>query len=162
VKRLLTSLAENKAQQAFILVHVNHPDELDSTVIAALQAIKRNGLQILSQTVMLRAINDDAAILQKLFETLYRIGILPYYLYRCDAVNGLERFVTDFDNDRKIVTELHQRLPGLAMPRFVVDSPGRGKLPVPLKFWEVPQPDLYVDFDGKRGHVDPAFRSTSK
>jgi lysine 2,3-aminomutase len=99
--------------------------------------------------VFLKDINDDAAVLERLFLTLYRIGAIPYYIYRCDRVAGLERFVCDIHRERSILTELHRRLSGIALPRYVADVSGRGKLPLPLLFWDIPDVTRCVDFDGR-------------
>jgi lysine 2,3-aminomutase len=149
ILRVLETLRDNKdRQQPYILLHVNHPDEIDDEVIAALRSIQAHGLSVLSQTVLLRDINDDVAVLERLFSCLYQVGVIPYYIYRCDRVAGLERFMCELERERAIVTELHRRLAGIAVPRYVVDVAGRGKIPVPLSFWQVSDLSSCVDFDG--------------
>lgn len=143
----LQSLAENKA--VYILIHVNHPDELTGEARESIMALRKTGMPILSQTVFLKDVNDNIRSLTELFQELYYLGVIPYYIYRCDYVQGLERFVCDLDKEREIMTQLRRNLSGIAVPTYVVDVAGKGKIPLPLKFWDVPQPDRCVDFDGK-------------
>jgi len=132
----------------FFLIHVNHPDELAPETREALKLLRQTGIPVLSQTVFLRGINDNVEVLGQLFRELYYLGIVPYYIYRCDYVRGLERFVCDLAVERKIMTELRKILSGIALPTYVVDVPGVGKLPVPLEFWDVSNPEQCRDFEG--------------
>ena len=136
--------------QAIILVHVNHPDELDLETVKALKVIKGFGLTVVSQTVFLKEINCDVETLAELFRNLFHIGVLPYYIYHCDAVAGLERFTCSIDDERTVMTELYRKLSGLALPRYIVDVAGVGKIPVPLGFWEVPDLRHCTDYEGRR------------
>ena len=131
----------------YLLLHVNHSDELVPETREAIKNLRRMGIPLLSQSVFLKDVNDNVEILAALFRELYYLGVIPYYIYRCDYVCGLERFICDFEKEREIMTQLRIMLSGIAMPTYVVDVPGRGKLPVPLKFWDVPYPDKCVDFD---------------
>ncbi len=124
--------------QTYILVHVNHPDELDYEVVDAIRTIRAYGFPILSQTVFLKAVNDDEGVLEELFKKLYYIGVIPYYIYRCDYVKGLEHFVCELEHERGIMTALHKRMSGIALPQYIVDVEGTGKIPIPLGFWDVP------------------------
>lgn len=139
----------NKDRSVYILVHINHPDELTTQVWKALFLLQRTGATLGTQTVFLRGINDSCEILEKLFRELYENGIRPYYIYRCDYVRSIERFIALFGKEKRIMTELHKRLSGLALPSFVVDAPnGVGKIPVNLNFWENAR--TLIDFTGKR------------
>lgn len=150
IRRILDAFSQQrKRQQPYVLVHANHPDELDDEVVLAMRLIQSYGLIVLVQTVFLKNINDATDILERLFVSLYRIGAIPYYIYRCDRVAGLERFICDVHHERSIMTELHRRLSGIAVPRYIADVPGRGKLPFPLLFWNVPDINSCVDFDGR-------------
>lgn len=131
-------------------MHVDHPDELTSETVNALARLRRIGLILLSQTVFLKGINDDEGSLKKLFESLYHLGVIPYYIFRCDSVAGLERFVCNIQDERRIMTNLCRELSGIAVPTYVVDVPGRGKIPVPLEFWDGVDLSQCRDFDGER------------
>lgn len=73
---------------------------------------------------------------------------MPYYIYRCDYVRGLERFVCDLLREQQIMTELRILLSGIACPTYIVDVVGIGKIPVPLGFWDIPQVSSCRDFSG--------------
>ena len=139
MERALKTLQSCAASfQTYVLVHVNHPDELDYEVIDAIRTIRAYGFPMLSQTVFLKAVNDNEEVLEELFKKLYYMGVIPYYIYRCDYVNGLEQFVCDLEQEREIMTVLHKRMSGIALPQYIVDVEGVGKIPVPLGFWDVP------------------------
>ncbi len=135
--------------QTYILIHVNHPDELDYEVVDAIRTIRAYGFPVLSQTVFLKTVNDKEEVLEELFRELYYMGVTPYYIYRCDYVRGLEHFVCDIELERKIMTALHKRMSGIALPRYIVDVEGMGKIPVPLGFWDVPNITRCRDYQGK-------------
>lgn len=135
--------------QTYVLVHVNHPDELDYEVVDAIRTIRSYGFPVLSQTVFLKAVNDNEEALEELFKKLYYMGVTPYYIYRCDYVKGLEQFVCDIESEREIMTMLHKRMSGIALPRYIVDVEGVGKIPVPLGFWDVPDINHCQDYQGK-------------
>jgi lysine 2,3-aminomutase len=143
-----------KEREVFILVHVNHPDELTRKALHAIATIRRTGASLASQTVFLRGVNDDVETLTRLFTMLYHNGVRPYYLYRCDYVGGIERFICPFRKEQRIVTELRRRLSGLAFPTYVIDAPGgRGKVPPPLDFWGSVHGRSFRDFDGKQVRI---------
>ncbi len=149
-KALLKKLSDiAKKQPLFILLHIEHTDELTLETIKAINLLKRTGAILLSQTVFLKNINDDKDILEKLFVSLYHLGVMPYYIYRCDYVQGLERFVCSIEKEQHIMTELRRRLSGIAIPTYIVDVPGVGKIPVPLAFWKGIDLSECTDFNDK-------------
>ncbi len=132
VRQLLNVVDDIGAKKPFyILVHIEHPDELTSetrSVIAQLRSLK---VTLLSQTVFLKNINDDFETLLKLFKELYAMGIIPYYLYHCDNVKGLEHFRGDVQKEKEIAVKLREHLSGIACPLFVEDvENGYGKIPM--------------------------------
>lgn len=143
----------NQKLPIFIQIHVNHPDELCTDTLNSIKKIKETGVTILSQTVFLREINDDVNVLKELFTSLYRIGILPYYIYRCDYIKGLDKFICPIENEQKIMTELRRQLSGVAIPLYIIDVPGKGKIPVPLNFWDNIDMTFCKDFDGEIIHI---------
>lgn len=150
VRRLLKELqACSDNFQTYVLIHVNHPNELDYEVVDAIRTIRAYGFPILSQTVFLKTVNDKEETLEELFKKLYYMGVTPYYIYRCDYVKGLEPFVCDIEREREIMTALHKRMSGIALPRYIVDVEGIGKIPVPLGFWDVPDIKCCRDYQGK-------------
>lgn len=135
--------------QTYVLVHINHPDELDYEVVDAIRTIRAFGFPVLSQMVFLKAVNDKEETLEELFKKLYHMGVIPYYIYRCDYVKGLEQFICDIEREREIMTALHKRMSGIALPRYTVDVEGIGKIPVPLGFWDVLDIKHCRDYQGK-------------
>ncbi len=151
VTRLLTLVDQIGHDRPFyILVHFEHPDELTRETRDAIKAIRESHVTVMSQTVFLKGINNSYKILFDLFQRLYDIGVIPYYLYRCDYVKGVEQFICDLEAERQIMTKLRNTLSGIACPTYVIDSPGGGvgKLPVPLKYWDVTNPTKCQDFKG--------------
>lgn len=115
----------------YVLIHVEHPDELTDAVVDLLRKWRKHPFTLLSQTVFLKGINDEFDILYPLFKQLYHLGVTPYYLYHCDKVAGLERFVGDMEKEKKIALQLRESLSGIACPLFVEDiANGYGKWPV--------------------------------
>ncbi|HPI54861.1 MAG TPA: radical SAM protein [Chitinophagaceae bacterium] len=132
VKELEACIQQLAAQKPFfILLHVEHPDELTNDALRVIQHLRTLGVTLLSQTVFLKGINDEYEILVSLFKSLYHIGVIPYYLYRCDRVKGLEAFYADPQKEKEIAIKLRQHLSGIACPLFVEDiENGYGKIPV--------------------------------
>lgn len=139
----------NKVNPVYILIHANHPDELTREVLKAISILKQTGATLLSQTVFLKEVNDDYQVLSSLFTSLFHAGVIPYYIYRCDYVAGLERFVCSIEKEREIMTELRRNLSGLAIPTYVMDVAGKGKIPVPLEFWDNVDLSKCRDYDNK-------------
>lgn len=137
ILRLLELVKQVASEKPFyILVHIEHPDELTPEVLSLFKTLRQQCVTLLSQTVFLKGINDDVETLYQLFRTLYHNGVTPYYLYHCDKVAGLENFAVPLEAEIEIATELHRRLSGIACPRFVIDvNNGYGKLPVPLAYF---------------------------
>ncbi len=119
--------------QIVIVVHVNHPAELDATTRRALSLLKSAGATLLNQSVILRGVNDDVQVLTELSETLFSAGVLPYYLHAFDPVAGAHHFDVSDDEARKLVREMLETLPGFLVPRLVREVPGRAsKTPINL------------------------------
>ncbi len=140
--------AVNNEKAVYILIHVNHADELTEEVKNSIRILRKTGISLLSQSVFLKDVNDNAQTLAILFKELYHLRVIPYYIYRCDYAQGLESFICDLDKERDIMTELRSTLSGIAVPTYVVDVAGRGKIPVPLKYWNVSDLSKCTDFDG--------------
>jgi lysine 2,3-aminomutase len=126
----------------WIMTHFNHPRELTPEASFALSSLVSAGLPVMNQTVLLRGVNDDAATLEKLFRGLVRRKVRPYYLLQTDPVRGTSHLRTPLGVGRSIVERLQGRLSGIALPKFVVDTPrGRGKVVV--------APDAIVRSEGR-------------
>ena len=113
-----------------IAVHVNHSDEIDESVIRGIKRLSETGVQLLSQTVLLRDINDTKEALIALFNDLISMNVRPYYLHHPDQVKGGLHFYLPLKKGRDLYQALREELPGWAIPHYVIDVPGgHGKVP---------------------------------
>jgi EF-P beta-lysylation protein EpmB len=130
---LITLLVET-GLQVILVVHANHPNEIDEAVSQSLQTLRKAGITVLNQAVLLKGINDNPATLAALSEKLFDSGCLPYYLHTMDKVHGGAHFDVDLNRAREIVWQLSQDLPGFMVPKLVKEVPGLGsKVPVDLQ-----------------------------
>jgi L-lysine 2,3-aminomutase len=107
-----------------MVVQVNHPAEIDDEVAEALGRLVDAGIPLLSQSVLLRNVNDRADVLAELFERLADLRVIPYYLHQLDAVAGAAHFEVPVATGLELIAELRTRLPGYAVPRYVRESRG--------------------------------------
>ncbi|KTG16115.1 MULTISPECIES: EF-P beta-lysylation protein EpmB [unclassified Guyparkeria] len=107
-----------------LVAHVNHPRELGPASREAFERLRRAGVTLLNQSVLLREVNDEVEVLAALSESLFEQGVLPYYLHHLDPVAGAAHFAVDADTGRALVDALRARLPGYLVPRFVVEEAG--------------------------------------
>ena len=114
----------------WIAVHVNHADELTAEARGALARLADAGIPLLGQTVLLKGINDDAAVLESLFRGLVRNRVKPYYLHHPDLAAGTSHFRPTLAEGQALVKGLRGRVSGLCQPTYVLDIPGgHGKAP---------------------------------
>ncbi|KAF0171704.1 MAG: lysine 2 3-aminomutase [Rhodobacteraceae bacterium] len=115
----------------YLVLHTNHAQEITPAAQAALAQLADAGIPLLSQSVLLRGINDDAATLETLFRTLLRHRVTPYYLHHCDLARGTSHFRTTIAAGQAIMAALRGRLSGIGIPTYVLDIPGGfGKVPI--------------------------------
>lgn len=110
--------------QRIVVIHANHPNELDSTVAAALNRLRESGASLLNQSVLLSGVNDDSEVLATLSERLFETGVMPYYLHLLDRTAGVAHFEVPSDRAYRLWRELAARLPGYLVPRLVRETPG--------------------------------------
>ena len=106
-----------------VVIHVNHPAEIDQSVAAALARLVDAGVPVLSQSVLLRGVNDRVDVLATLFERLVDLRVMPYYLHQLDRVAGAAHFEVPEQDGIALVEQLRARLPGYAVPRYVRQPP---------------------------------------
>lgn len=115
-----------------VVVHANHPRELDDAVAHGLRTLAAAGVTVLNQAVLLRGVNDDADTLVELCERLADCRVLPYYLHQLDRVAGAGHFEVPLATGQALLATLRARLPGYLVPRFVQEVPGAtGKVEIP-------------------------------
>jgi len=138
------------SKTVYLAVHANHPRELTPAAEGAIARLRRRGIVLLSQTVLLKGINDDVATLAELFRRFVALGVRPYYLHHADLAPGTSHFRTSVAEGQALMRALRGHITGLALPTYVLDIPGG--------FGKVPIGPTYVD--PETGTVtDPAGRS---
>jgi len=129
---LLALLAPRRERLA-IVVHANHPAELDAATGNALRQLAGCSTALLNQSVLLAGVNDDADTLAELSQRLFTAATLPYYLHQLDPVAGAAHFAVADARAMELHQQLIARLPGYLVPRLVREVPGApGKLPLGL------------------------------
>ena len=128
-RSLVAALAAEKA--VWVAIHANHPRELTRAAKEAVTLLVKAGIPVLSQTVLLRGVNDDAAVLETLFRGLVAMRVKPYYLHHADLARGTAHFRTGIERGRQLAQSLRGRISGLCQPTYVLDIPGGyGKVPL--------------------------------
>lgn len=120
---LVTELTSTRLPVVMVM-HFNHPRELTEATAEAASRLRKGGVTLLNQTVLLKGVNDEADTLVSLSEGLFDQGILPYYLHHPDAAAGTSRFRLSERYGREIHEGVRRRLPGYLVPRYVKDVVG--------------------------------------
>ncbi len=132
--RLLDLLTGSRLRSVLVL-HMNHPRELQTGLREVLEPLRRTDVPILNQAVLLAGVNDCVDTLVTLCEQGFDAGILPYYLHLLDRVAGTAHFEVEEERARKLYDALAAELPGYLLPRLVRERPGDpGKLPLAPRF----------------------------
>jgi lysine 2,3-aminomutase len=130
VSEALVSALSGSRLRLAVGVHVNHPRELTPAADAALARLAGAGALLLSQTVLLKGINDRVEVLGDLMRALVERGVRPYYLHHPDPAPGTARFRVSITEGQALVRGLRGRYSGLCQPTYVLDIPGGfGKVP---------------------------------
>ena len=131
VDRGLVELLASTGLEVVIVLHANHPAEIDETVAAAAARLKSVTNALLNQSVLLAGVNDDVETLRLLGERLLGCGIVPYYLHLLDRVAGAAHFEVAEHEAVALVKALRQRVPGYLVPKLVRERAGElSKTPV--------------------------------
>jgi lysine 2,3-aminomutase len=134
----------------FVAVHCNHAAELTAETLQACARLSDAGIPLVSQSVLLKDVNDTVEDLENLFRSLVQARIKPYYLHQLDYAPGTSHFRVPVDRGEALVRALRGRLSGLALPTYILDIPGgAGKIPLGAG---------YMSPEGDGGYVvrDPA------
>ena len=159
---LVAALRSDRSKAVFVVLHANHPRELTAAARAACARLIDAGLPMLSQSVLLRGVNDRADLLEDLMRALVETRIKPYYLHHPDLAPGTGHFRVPLSEGQDLMRSLRGRVSGLCQPTYVLDLPqGHGKSPVGPSYvtplpTEPGEPQRYrvEDFAG-RTHVYP-------
>lgn len=115
----------------YVALHANHARELTDAARAAIARLVDSGVPVVSQTVLLRGVNDSVEALESLMRAFVEARVTPYYLHHGDLAPGTAHFRTRIDEGQALMRALRARLSGLAMPTYVLDIPdGYGKVPI--------------------------------
>jgi lysine 2,3-aminomutase len=127
----LVAALKAPGKTTWVGLHANHPDELSPAAEAACARILDAGIPMVSQTVLLRGVNDDPAVLEALLRRFVELRIKPYYLHHADLAPGTAHFRTTIAEGQALMTDLRGRVSGLCQPTYVLDIPGgHGKAPI--------------------------------
>jgi lysine 2,3-aminomutase len=150
---LVKALRTGKA--TFVVLHANHARELTEQARAACARFIDAGIPMLSQSVLLRGVNDDVETLGALMRALVECRIKPYYLHHADLAPGTAHFRTTIAQGQDLMRELHGRTSGLCQPSYVLDIPGGyGKSPVGPNYLNA-DCSVVEDFSGRRHAYPP-------
>ncbi len=139
-ERLLGWIAGTRLASVLV-VHANHAREIDDAVRDAFSRLRRAGVTLLNQSVLLAGVNDSAAALVELSRALFEAGVLPYYLHLLDRVRGAAHFEVEEERARHLVGEAAARLPGYLVPRLVREVAGApAKVPLAPLIPLIPHP----------------------
>jgi len=131
--RLDAEFADMARQYAplYLIVHVNHPREVTSAFAERIGIVVDRGIPVLSQTVLLRGVNDDVETLSALFRRLVEVRVKPYYLHQLDRAAGTNHFRVPIAEGIRLMSRLRGYISGLCLPTYMLDIPGgHGKVPV--------------------------------
>jgi lysine 2,3-aminomutase len=127
----LVAALKPASKTVYVALHANHPRELTPAARAACARIVDAGMPLLSQTVLLRGVNDDAETLAQLMRAFVEARVKPYYLHHLDLAPGTSHFRTTIAEGQALMRALRGRLSGIAQPTYVLDIPGgHGKVPI--------------------------------
>jgi lysine 2,3-aminomutase len=147
---LCTAITREKA--VYIAIHINHPQEITPEVKEAFKMLHSAGCVLLSQSVLLKDVNDDADILEDLFRQLAALRVKPYYLHHPDLAPGTSHFRLPVKRGQAIMRKLLGRLSGICQPHYMLDIPGgHGKIPLGPVYYEAKENHYILeDYSGKK------------
>ena len=127
----LVKMLQNFPLPVTIVLHINHPNELDNSVATALHQLSHSSTHILNQAVLLKGINDKSEVLKELCEKGFDMGVLPYYVHQLDKVHGSAHFQVSTERALELEEQLRKQLPGYLLPKFVTEIAGEySKIPL--------------------------------
>ncbi|CAA2139328.1 lysine-2,3-aminomutase-like protein [Hyphomicrobium sp. ghe19] len=127
----LIAALKTTTKTVFVGIHTNHARELEGPASDAIARLVDAGIPLVSQTVLLKGVNDNVDALEALMRRLVELRVKPYYLHHGDLAPGTAHFRTTIAEGRALMAELRRRISGLALPTYVLDLPGAfGKVPI--------------------------------
>ena len=159
-KRITDELcaALKRGKAVYVAVNINHAQEITKDVELALKKLHEAGCVLLSQSVLLKGVNDSPDILEDLFRRLAALRVKPYYLHHPDLAPGTSHFRLSLREGREIVKKLLGRVSGICQPHYMLDIPGgHGKIPVTSDYIDEKEEGEYTvkDYKGFKHHYPP-------
>lgn len=129
--KMVAAIKTNGRLTPYVSIHCNHPAELTDASRAAAGRLADAGIPLIGQTVLLKGVNNDVAVLERLMRGLVAARIQPYYLHHPDLAPGTARFRLDIAEGQALASALRGKVSGLCQPTYVLDTPGGfGKAPL--------------------------------
>lgn len=129
----LIEILANCPKNIIMVLHINHPNEIDDALAQKCQRLNNHGVVLLNQSVLLKGVNDDTDTLCKLSHALFGIGVMPYYLHVLDKVAGSAHFDLPIDRVIDIYWQLLEKLSGYLVPKLVQEMAGKPyKVPIDI------------------------------
>ena len=125
ITQALLKTLSSTPKKVIMVIHSNHPNELNDEVSVVLQLLKNAGVTLLNQTVLLRGVNDNADTLVELSHRLFNCSTMPYYLHLLDKVTGAMHFDSTQAHSDNIYQQIQERLPGYLVPKLVREEAGK-------------------------------------
>lgn len=120
----LVDAMQSATAKVIVAVHANHPREITDAATNAITRLSGAGIELLSQSVLLRGVNDDVGTLDALLRGFERVGVALYYLHHADLAPGTTRFRTTIRRGRELMAALATERPAAGRPTYVLDLPG--------------------------------------
>lgn len=121
---LLRLFRSDRQMANYLVLHLNHPREMDNEFEASISQLVDQGTPVLVQSVLLRGVNDSLPVLLELYERLISLRLIPYYLHQLDRVAGAAHFEVATEEGLLLYEQLQRHLPGYAVPKYVRELPG--------------------------------------
>ena len=125
--KLITSRLIQSKIPVVLIIHCNHPNEINDDVMECLDLLRKQNITIFNQAVLLKGVNDDSEVLVALSEKLFSVGVIPCYLHILDKVKGAAHFYVNIERAKKIYSEMQKKLSGFLVPKLVVEVKNKKK-----------------------------------
>ena len=119
----LVAMLRGLAKPLVLVIHCNHPGEIDAEVEQCLRQLQDARVTLLNQAVLLRGVNDNLPVQRELWQKLFATGVMPYYLHLLDKVQGAGHFAVGEGRGRRLIAALRACLPGYLVPRLAREVP---------------------------------------
>ncbi|PCJ97828.1 MAG: lysine 2,3-aminomutase [Zetaproteobacteria bacterium] len=147
----ILSVLKSSTKAIHVVLHINHVKEITDDVVQIISQLRGSDCSLLSQSVLLKGVNDDASVLEDLFRRLVILHVRPYYLHHLDRAKGTSHFRVSLEQGQKIMKDLHGRVSGMCLPKYMLDIPGgHGKIPINESYIQRLDGDVYSveDYQG--------------